>query len=316
MITQKGEANPHIRIFDLDKKEFLPDSIGPVMFNDSRGVSMTWLPDDKGLLYTQAPPATESSEKYYNGKIILHITGTDPKTDEPIFGINIIEGIRLKNYETPYVYSFKNSPYHMARIRAGDADNYAFAVHYSEINGKQTPWKKLKDYLNLGDSFDANDKYLYAATNGRPQYRVVKINMETGETPEPFISKQDEVIACTDVNHSSGIVAGKDILYVLLRKVGNMQIMKVDYKTRSVSLLPVPDKGTLSGLALLGSNDLLFAYGSAIRSIQFLHYDFLNNKVAPLPFAAKVYDASGNFKTKVIFVPSRDGKEIPVSLVY
>jgi len=103
MLTQNGEANPHIRIFDLDKKEFLPDSIGPVMFNDSRGVSMTWLPDDKGLLYTQAPPATESSEKYYNGKIILHITGTDPKTDEPIFGINIIERNRLKTYETHYV---------------------------------------------------------------------------------------------------------------------------------------------------------------------------------------------------------------------
>ncbi|MCC7378942.1 MAG: hypothetical protein IT255_06270, partial [Chitinophagaceae bacterium] len=32
MLTQNGETNPQIRIFDLDKKEFLKDSIAPVMF--------------------------------------------------------------------------------------------------------------------------------------------------------------------------------------------------------------------------------------------------------------------------------------------
>ncbi|HMU46337.1 MAG TPA: hypothetical protein PKC72_08220 [Chitinophagaceae bacterium] len=104
MLTQSGEANPQIRIFDMDKKEFLPDSIGRVMFNDSRGVSMTWMPDDNGLLYTQAPPTSISSELYYNGKIKLHITGTDPQKDEAIFGAGINPAIPLKDYETPYIY--------------------------------------------------------------------------------------------------------------------------------------------------------------------------------------------------------------------
>ena len=103
MLTQHGEANPQIRIYDLDKKEFLPDSIAPVMFNDSRGVSMAWLPDDRGLLYTQAPPTEISSEIYYNGKIKLHITGSDPHKDEAILGRNINPDISLKDYETPYI---------------------------------------------------------------------------------------------------------------------------------------------------------------------------------------------------------------------
>lgn len=54
MLTQKGEANPQIRIYDLERKLFLTDTIAPVMFNDSRGVSMAWLPNDESLLYTQA----------------------------------------------------------------------------------------------------------------------------------------------------------------------------------------------------------------------------------------------------------------------
>lgn len=316
MLTQNGEANPHIRIFDLDKKEFLPDSIGRVMFNDSRGVSMTWLPDDKGLLYTQAPVTNISSEIYYNGKIKIHIPSTEAVSDEAVFGTGINSKIALKDYETPYVYSFKNSPYIIARIRAGDADNYAYAVHYSKINGKQTPWIKLEGYINLGDGFDANGNYLYAVTKGGPHYRVAKINMETGAVPETFLSGTKDVIAATDAGHSTGIIAGKDVVYILLRRIGDMQVMKMNYKTKAVSLLPIEHKGAIGDLNLSGDNDLVFASGSAIRSIQYIRYDYQNNRSAPLPFAEKVFDASEELKTEVIWIPSRDGKQIPVSLVY
>lgn len=316
MLTQSGEANPHIRIFDMDKKEFLPDSIGRVMFNDSRGVSMAWMPDDNGLLYTQAPPTDISSEIYYNGKIKLHITGTDPQKDEAIFGTNIIPSITFSEYETPYVYSFNNSPYIVARIRASEGDNYAFAVHYSKINGKQTPWKRLKNYINMGDGFDANDKFLYAGTKGKPRYQVVKINMETGESPEIFVPQQPDVIAVTDAEYSSGIIAGKNVLFVLLRRVGDMQVMQVDYKTKVMTLLPLTNKGSITEMSLLDDDDLVFASGSAVRSIQYLRYNHQNKKLAPLSFAEKAFDASDIYSTKVIQVPSRDGKLIPVSLVY
>ncbi len=316
MLTQSGEANPHIRIFDLDKKEFLVDSIGRVMFNDSRGVSMTWLPDDNGLLYTQAPPTTSGSEIYYNGKIKLYGIGTNPQKDESIFGININTAITLKDYETPYVYSFNNSPYIIARIRAGDTDNYAFAVHYSKINGKQTPWKKLKGYINLGDGFDANGKYLYAATKGGNHYQVVKINMATGVVPKTLLSKTTDVIAAVDFNHNTGIVAGKDVVYVLIRRVGDMQIIKIDYKTKAVSFLPIKNKAAIADLTLLGDNDLVFASGSAIRSSQYLRYDYSNSDLSPIPFAEKNFDASNELTTEVVWIPSRDGKQIPVSIVY
>jgi len=316
MLTQNGEANPQIRIFDLDKKEFLPDSIAPAMFNDSRGVSMTWLPDDKGLLYTQAPSTSISSEKYYNGKIKLHLTGTDPGNDEAVFGSNLNPAIELSAYETPYIYSFKNSPYLVARIRAAEGDNYAYAVHSSKLDGKNTPWKRLKNYINMGDGFDAKDNYLYAATKGSPRYQVVKINMETGDAPAIFLPQQTDVIAATDVNYSSGIIAGKDVLYVLLRRIGNMQIVKVDYDTKAFTMLPITHKGTIAELTLHGDNDLIFGSGSAVKNMQYLQYNYSSNTITAIPFAAKVYDASDFLATEVRMIPSRDGKMIPVSLLY
>jgi len=316
MLTQKGEANPQIRIYDTDKKEFLPDSIAPIMFNDSRGVSMTWLPDDKGLLYCQAPSTAIHEEKYYNGMIKLHVLGNAVSTDEIVFGIGQNSQIKLQPHETPYIYSFDNSPYLIARIRAGDVDNYAFAVHYTALNGNETPWKRLNDYINLGEGFDANDNYLYAGTNNIPGYNVVKINMETGASPEPFWHQAGTVIAISDDQHNSGIIAGKDVLYVLTRKIGDMRVMKIDLKTKSASDLSDKFKGSINSLSLSGDNDLLFASFSAVRSVQYFLYLYHSQDVLSLPFADKVYDASEFLETDVIWVPSRDGKKIPVSLVY
>lgn len=316
MLTQRGEANPHIRIYDLTKKEFFPDSIGPVMYNDSRGVSMAWLPDDKGLLYTQAPPTTVESEKYYNGKIKLHRLGQAIEKDEAVFGRGTNKSIALQDYETPYIYSFDASPYLLARIRTGTESNYAFAVHVNDLKGADTPWKRLTDYKNLGDGFDARGKFLYAATNNHPHYRIVQIDLSSGAQPISFLPPQEEVLAYTDAAHASGVVAGKDVLYVMFRKVGDMGVFKIPYQTKKVTKIKIPIKGSLSGLSLKGDNDLVFAQFNPLRSMQFMHYMNSNNTSNPLPFSKLSLDLINNFSTAVIEVPSRDGKMIPVSLVY
>ncbi len=316
MLIQRGEANPHIRIYDLDKKIFLHDSIAPVMFNDARGVSMTWLPDDSGLLYSQAPPTTVESEKYYNGKIKLHKLGESIVKDEAVFGIGLNSAVQLKDFETTYIYSFKSSPYLVARIRNGADDNYAFAVHYKDLKGATTPWKRLNNYVNLGDGFDALGQYLYAATEGHSRYTIVQIDMSAGNAPVVFVPAQDEVLSYVDASHSSGIVAGKDALYVLFRKVGDMGIYKIDYQSKQVSKINLNRKGSIADLTIKGDNDLVFGQFSAIHSMQYMLYKHDQDTVESLPFSKISLDLSNDFVTEVITVPSRDGKKIPVSLVY
>jgi len=316
MLIQRGETNPHIRIYHLDKKIFLPDSIGPIMFNDSRGVSMTWLPDDAGLLYTQAPPTTVHSEKYFNGKIKLHRLGQGIEKDEVIFGRGVNKDILLQDFETPYIYSFNDSPYLLARIRNGADDNYAFAVHYNDLNGANTLWKRLTDYVNLGDGFDARGQFLYAATDHHPHYTIVQIDLSTGTKPISFLPPQENILAYVDMTHASGIVAGKDALYVMFRKVGDMGIYKIDYKTKNAKKIKLPIKASLSYLCLQANNDLVFAQFSTLRSMQYMHYSDSKDVVAPLPFSKLSLDLSNDFTSEVMMVPSRDGKKIPVSLIY
>ncbi len=316
MLTQRGESNPQIRIFNLDTKTFLPDSIAPVMFNDARGVSMTWMPDDAGLLYTQAPPTEIHAEKYFNGKIRLHRLGAPAGADSAVFGIGLQAGIVLQPGETPYIYSFPHSPYLLARIRSGSGDNYAFAVHSSRLNGAKTPWIKLQNYINLGDGFDARDNYLYAVTKGGARYQVVQINMETGAAPSVLLPEQKEVLAVTDVRYRSGIVAGKESLYLLVRQIGNMQVLRFHYATSTLTKLPVSEKSSIDNLMLWQDNDLIFCQSSPLRSSVYQQYTYEKENLLPLPFASKRIDISGELENTVLLVPSRDGKQIPVSLVY
>jgi prolyl oligopeptidase len=174
----------------------------------------------------------------------------------------------------------------------------------------------LKNYVNLGDGFDANGKFLYAATSGKPRYEIVRIDMQKGETPELFLPQQKDVIAVTDASNNSGIIAGKSGLYVLMRRLGNMQVLRVDYNSGSASFLPLLQEGSIASMCLLGEEDLVFASGSALRSIQYLRYNLKQNKASILPFAEKFFDASDRFSTRLIKIPSRDGKLIPVSLIY
>lgn len=316
MLTQNGETNPQVRIFDLERKTFLPDSIAPVMFNDSRGVSFAWAPDGQSLFYTQAPPTDKHAEKYFNGKINQHWLGTAQTSDKAVFGSGLSENILLNPAETPYVYGFSNSPYIVVRIRSAEGDNYAFAVHCSKLNGSNTPWIRLKNYVNLGDAFDANDKWLYAVTTGAPRYKIVKINMSTGDEPVEFLPQQDEIVAGTDIMHNKAIIAGKDVLYVLMRKIGDMQIMKVDMKTRQKTLLPLPGKSSARQLELHNDNDLLFCITSPVKMDLFQWYEHKTGRIHSFPFAGKVLDKSPELKTTVLYASSRDGKKIPVSVVY
>lgn len=316
MLTRNGENDPHIRIYHLDLKEFLADSIGPVMFNDSRGVSMAWAPDNSGIYYTQAPPTAIQAEKYFNGKIKFHKIGADPAEDEAIFGSGLNPSIPLKLGETPYIYSFPHSPYIIARVRSGSDENYAFAVHSSKLQGATTPWVKLRNYINLGDGFDANSEWLYAVTTGHPNYQLVRINMQTGNEPELLLPPFESPIAGTDVQYNKSIIAGKDFLYVLLRKIGNMQIVQVDLKTRITNLLPIKDKVSISQLHLRKEDDLVFCQSSPVKSDEYKIYSSVNKELSGLPFAPKSLDKTGQLKTEVWFIPSRDGRKIPLSVVY
>lgn len=309
MLVESGDANPHIRFYDLIKKEFLADSIGPVMFNDAGGVSMAWLPDDSGIIYSQAPAENSKEENYYRGKLKLHLlNGKNNQADVSLFGKGIIEGIALQDYDVPYVYSFPLSPYIIARVRAGKGDNYAFAVHYSKLNGTHTPWKKLNGYTCNDGTFTAKGDFIFSVSDAVRNGQLIKVNLKTGESPGVFLPAQNKILV--------SVAGGEDALYVKYTAPGKDGIIKMGYAKPNPVDLHMPFDGAVHGLRIIRKNDLLFDITSWTRNYEYYIVSHASNQVDLFPGGSNANSFSEKFISKVIYVTSRDGVQIPVSLVY
>lgn len=314
MLTKNGESNPHIRFVDLETKTFLPDSVGPVMFNDASGVSMAWLPDDSGLIYTQAPEGNSEEEKYYRGKLKIHRMGENPLADEAIFGFEVNDGIEIQDYETPYVYSFSHSPYIIARVRAGKGDNYAFSIHYSQLNGPKTNWLKIKDYRSNHGTFTANGDFLYTLDDEVPNMQVIQVDLTTGDSPKVLIPESDKILASSTGDPS--ILSGSHSLYIKYNSAGKQGILKWNFDEKKLKDLSLPFEGTVMEFNLLNEEDLLFVSTNWIRDFEYFIVSQDSDQILPLQNSPSLGNITSEYQTEIIYVPSRDGVKIPVSLVY
>lgn len=313
MMVESGESNPHIRFFDLEAKTFLTDSIGAVMFNDASGVSMAWLPDDSGLIYSQAPPTNPKNEQYYRGQLKLHLLGKKAQADEPVFGFNINQDIDLKEYETPYVYTFPHSPFIIARVRAGKGDNYAYAIHYSKLNGRHTGWVKLNGYKSNHGTFTANGKSLYAIDDAVSNMQLIKVDLEKGGAPAIAVKETEKILAMSTGDPS--IIGGKNVMYVKYNAPGKQGILKIKYADFEPSDLPLPFDGSIAEFNLIDDDDLLFVLTNWVRDYEYYLVSHAHDKVSPYSGKSNTA-ASSNYVSKIIHIKSRDGQMIPVSLVY
>lgn len=314
MFVEAGDSNPHIRFFDLNKKTFLKDSIGPVMFNDASGVSMAWLPDDTGLIYSQVPSNNSEEEKYYRGKLRLHLIGKHSDSDTDLFGYEVNSKIPIKDYETPYVYSFPHSPYIVARIRAGKGDNYAFAIHYSQLNGANTPWKKLNNYKSNHGTFSASGDYLYAVDDAVPNMQLIKVDLKTGATPIVVLKESERILAMSTGDPS--VACSENLTYIKYTTPGKQGVLKMNNSNNRFEDVKMPFDGTVSEFNLIGDNDLLFVTTNWTKDYEYYLINHTTNKTKTLFQDENREINSFNFDTKIIFIPSRDGVNIPVSLIF
>ncbi|HRN92235.1 MAG TPA: prolyl oligopeptidase family serine peptidase [Ferruginibacter sp.] len=314
MFVEAGDLNPHIRFLDLNKKVFLKDSVGPVMFNDASGVSMAWLPDDSGLIYSQASSNNSEDEKYYRGKLRLHIVGHSSENDVDLFGFNVNPNIPIKDYETPYVYSFPHSPYIIARIRAGKGDNYAYAIHYSRLNGASTPWIKLNNYKSNHGTFAAAGDFLYAVDDAVPNMQLIQVDLRTGATPM-VIRKESETILAMSTGDPS-IVCGKNYTYIKYTAPGKQGVLKMDHSNNQFEVVEMPFDGTVGEFSLMGDDDLLFVTTNWTKDFEYHYINHFTNTTAKVFQGENATNITSGYVTKIIYVPSRDGVNIPVSLVY
>ena len=267
--------------------------------NTTGGVA--WASDNQIVFYTSKNKVTLLSEKIYRHKM-----GSDFRNDELVYTENdetyYIGVSRSKSGEYIIIYNSSTlvSDYHILR-----ADN---------------PDGKFKNFTPRGTaheySIDHYQNKFYIVTNWNAKNNRL---METAENATD-ISQWKEVIAHRDDVHLLGLEIFKDHLVINERKNGLRGLRIINQKTGDDSDIDFEEETYTARISVneeFNTNILRYSYTSMVTPSTTYDYNMDTGEKTLMKQQEIVggYDQKA-YHSERLYATARDGKRIPISLVY
>jgi prolyl oligopeptidase len=295
--SEAGSDWNKITILDVITKKPLENQLVDVKFS---GVS--WL-GNKGFFYSsyEKPKGSQLSAKTDEHKLYFHTLGTSQKEDTVIFGNNEKRryvGGGVSEDEKYLIISAANST----------SGNELYIKDLSDKDGKIIP--VITGFDNDSDILDNVGSKLYILTDlNAPNKRIVTVDAKN-----PSSENWKELIAQTDNVLSPA--TGSGYIFANYMKDAISVVKQFDYNGKLVREVALPGIGTASG------------FGGKEKETE-LYYSFTNYTTPgtiysfnPKTGASAVYDQpkidfkNGDFESKQVFYPSKDGTKVPMIITY
>lgn len=261
----------------------------------------TWANDNKTFFYTKKHPTTLLSEK-----IMRHTLGGDPSKDVAVY---------TEKDNTNYIGQFKskNEKYILISTSATTSSE----VWYLEADNPMGAFKvfqpRMKDVLY--EVTPLEDKFLITTNKDALNFKVMETPLgKTGvENWKDFIPHRSDVLM-------EGIDEFKNYLVFAERAGGLSQLAIMDRKTKKVDYLKFDEPTytlSASGNPEYNTDNFRFGYTSMITPSSTYEQNLATGKRTLLKEQEVLggYDKN-NYVTERIFATSRDGVQIPMSVVY
>ena len=227
--SASGSEMSTLHIVETKTGTILPDTI-----ERTRAASIAWLHDNSGFYYTRYPKKGEvpDGQEMYNRHVFFHLLGTDPDTDDKIFG----EGRDPEDW--PNVHLSNDGHWLLIDVEQGWTKSELFLMDLK----KATPPTRIttgKNFLYRGEVYDGK---IYITTNeDAPRYRVFVTDAGDYER-----ENWKELIPQTDaVLQTVGVYGGK--LFAQYEKDASSQLMLFDLEGKKISDIALPAIGTVFG---------------------------------------------------------------------
>ena len=292
------------RNYTLQFKNLKTGEIYKDQIVNTEGGSYAWAADNKTIFYIIRDQQTLLGDKVYK-----HILGTDSKTDQLIYeekDNQFYMGLgRMKSKKYIAIFSGQNG----------------VSTEYQLINSNH-PELAYKTFLprkkGLEYYLEHYENKFYVRTNYKnaPNYQLMEVDEKSGGDQSKWKTK----IAHRNDVFLEGLEVFKNHLVIQERKEGLIQLRIINQKTQKEHFL---DFGEPTYDAYIGTNPefetetLRFGYNSMTTPSSTFDYD-MNSKIKVLKKEQEVLGGfkKENYKTERIYVKSRDGVSVPVSIVY
>ena len=227
--SASGSEMSTLHIVETKTGTILPDTI-----ERTRAASVAWLHDNSGFYYTRYPKKGEvpDGQEMYNRHVFFHLLGSDPDTDDKIFG----EGRDPEDW--PNVHLSNDGHWLLIDVEQGWTKSELFLMDLK----KETPPTRIttgKNFLYRGELYDGK---IYITTNeDAPRYRVFLTDAGDYER-----ENWKEVIPQTDaVLQGVGVYGGK--LFAQYEQNASSQLKLFDLEGKKISDIALPAIGTVFG---------------------------------------------------------------------
>ena len=240
--SPSGSEMSTLRIIETKTGTILPDTI-----ERTRAASVAWLHDNSGFYYTRYPKKGDvpAGQEMYNRHVFFHLLGTDPATDDLIFG----EGRDPEDW--PSVSLSNDGRWLVINVSQGWTKSELFL---KDLKSDKPPTRLTtgKNFLYGADVYDGK---VYITTNeDAPRYRVFVTDAGNFER-----DAWKEIIPQTDaVLQGVAVYGGK--LFAQYEQNATSQLKLFDLDGKKISDISLPGIGTVFGTGGKWNRDEMF-YG-------------------------------------------------------
>ena len=275
-----------------------------------------WLPGNRSFVYgrlQKLPPNAPAAEVRQKFRAYLHVLGTDPEKDSPVFGYGVVSSIDVDPSLIASVQIQPESRYALGLLNGSVTPNSAYYIAPVDSIGKSDPaWQKVADFADGVTNIAIHNDDLYLLTYKNAQrYKVIRTDAR-----KPDLASAETVVPSSGAV-IQGISPAQDALYVQLLDAGLGRILRVPYGPHPRSEeVPLPVKGSVfpdTDPRLPGVMLYLTSWTQAFKI-------YLYDPEVKRAFATQLqpvgpFDNPANLQSAEVQVRSYDGTQVPLSIV-
>lgn len=308
--SENGAEISTIKILDVEKKSFLPDTIFPSWIG---GIS--WSFDNSGFTYfSQKTDDFANKEFALNTKTKYHKIGDDVKKDIDFFSNESYPGL-FESADAPTAGFNKDSKkYFFADLWSARTEMFTYYAFVKPVDQKLN-WKILcKPADGIKSRVIINDDIYAISSKNAKKYKLLHTTLLN-----PDWDKADVIAAEKMDKTLEAVTRCKDFLILTYSDGINHTLFKYDLKSKSMSEIRMPIAGVTDVSCLNNStNQCIIAIASWTRPSTEFMFDAKSNSFTPSPFrkAPIVPKEYSELIVEEIDVKSHDGEMIPLSIIY
>jgi prolyl oligopeptidase len=313
-MAEKGVELSDLIIIDVKKKQVYPEFIANTAPATLDGVK--WLDDNSGFFYVAFSTIDSKSKDFYkNTQTVLYKLGTDPKKINVVFSAKNNPDLKITEDQFPMILDYDiEDQYYKGMLVDFQPFRKTFIISKKDLLAGKKNWKPFSESGDKAKNLDFwNDKVIFQSSYNSSLNKICRTNItnpnfKNAETLVP--EKKDEIIKSYKIT--------KDGIYYTTTKNG-VEAKLYLYKDGKDKLIQLPYLSGNIDLESKGENfsDIWIICSGWANDEQRFRYDVKTNTFKPenlLPIVE--YPEFKDIIAEEITVKSRDGEEIPLSLIY